>query len=155
MTAGGPTFPRTENGYSPEHVDRFVVALAERARSQIAGLERRVAELTTPQDASLLDERLASLQRLVAEREAQISEERARVMMLQKKIDELTAIADPVVEFDMAELSDESSPSAEPRDWAASVIERTTYDSWTDEQRIRAAEALRRKRLSACTPADR
>ena len=157
MSTGKAGFPGTQNGYSPLHVDDFIVALAQRATTQITTLEQRVADRQAHAAASScveLEERIAKLERGIADRDAQLSEEGARVAMLQRRISELEAGQGGVVEFDPVDEVVAHDPiQEEPQDWAASVIGRSSYQAWADEQRARAEQALRRKRLSACTPA--
>lgn len=183
MTAAPTAFPVVENGYSPQVVDQFIAKLAERARAQIAGLERRVAELesASPAATGVGDEaavriaglerdldnerrRPEALERRLVDRDAELAEERARAAVLERRVAELTAevetlntveVAD-VVEFDAIEIDEvaEPQPASDPVPvaWAQAVIERPLYEQWSQEQRERAAQALRNKRLSACTP---
>lgn len=158
MTVGNAAFPRTANGYSPEYVDAFIGALAQRARTQIVGLEQRISGLEMTRSAPVTDameERLERLERLVADREAELAEERARVALLRKQLaesggDDFSARIDVDAIPELVEVT----IAAEPQDWAASVIGRASYDEWSDEQRERAAVSLRRKRMSACTPVE-
>lgn len=158
MTVGNAAFPRTANGYSPESVDAFIGALAERARAQIVGLEQRISELEMTRTAPVTDaigERLEKLERLVADREAQLAEERTRVLLLRQQLaesggDDVSARIDVDANPEHVEVT----IAAEPQDWAASVIGRASYNEWSDEQRERAALSLRRKRMSACTPVE-
>jgi flagellar biosynthesis chaperone FliJ len=94
MTEGKAGFPRTQNGYSPQHVDDFIVALAQRAKTQISTLEQRVADVQANAAASScveLEEQIAKLERGIADRDAQLSEARARMAILQQRISELEA----------------------------------------------------------------
>lgn len=153
MTAGKAGFPRTQNGYSAKHVDEFIAALVQRARAQVTLLESRIAELQAGQPAPVesdTEDRLEAMVRLVAERDAQLAEERARILVLQSQLGQ----TQPEREPDAVTELEERTIVEEPQDWAASVIGRSLYDTWSDEQRDRAAIALRRKRLSACTPTE-
>ncbi len=114
MSFNSPTFPVVPHGYSPAHVDEFVLRLARRARGEVAELRAHVEDLE------------AEIERLRAQAAP------ARVEPEGDLIDEMVA--------------------ADDLDWAHSVIGRSAYDSWSEDERERAATALRGRRLSVCTP---
>ena len=114
MSFKSPAFPVVPNGYSPAHVDEFVLRLARRARGEVAELRAQVEDL-----------------------EAEI--ERLRGNTVRTGVE---PAGEPVV--DVVREDDV--------DWAHSVIGRSAYDSWTEDQLERAAAALRGRRLNVCTP---
>ncbi len=171
MTAAPTAFPVVENGYSPQIVDKFVAVLADRARAHIGGLERRLADLERELDHER--QRPAALERRLADRDAELAEERARAAVLERRIADLQSEVEKlqevevveivdVVEFEAIEVETVAEPAPQvdapqvdashPVDWAQAVIERPLYEHWSQEQREKAAQALRNKRLSACTP---
>jgi hypothetical protein len=114
MTFNSPTFPVVPQGYSPAHVDEFVLRLVRRARGEVAEL-------------------------------------RAQVGDLEAEIERLKALSTPAPVPAPVERSVDLGET-ERADWAHSVIGRSAYDSWSDDERQRAAAALRTRRLSICTP---
>ncbi len=127
----------------------------------------RIADLERELDHER--QRPEALERLLADRDAELAEERARAAALDRKIADLESeivklqeveveveVVD-VVEFEAIEVETVAEPvpqvdASHPVDWAQAVIERPLYEHWSQEQRERAAQALRNKRLSACTP---
>ncbi|MDH4115901.1 MAG: hypothetical protein OEX04_05865 [Acidimicrobiia bacterium] len=100
-----------------------------------------VAEGYAPSD---VDRFIAELTRRAR---ARISELEARVAELEANADTIEVLFDPAV-IDMHEAGAEP---VEDLPWAQSVIARSAYDGFTDDDRRRAAEALRSRRLSAVT----
>jgi uncharacterized protein YhaN len=114
MSFKSPAFPVVANGYSPAHVDEFMLRLARRARGEVAELRAQVEDLE------------AEIERLRAHTAPAVVESTHE------------SVVDVVQEEDV--------------DWAHSVIGRSAYDSWTEDQMERAAAALRGRRLNVCTP---
>ena len=114
MSFNSPTFPVVPHGYSPAHVDEFVLRLVRRARGEVAALRAEVGDL-----------------------EAEIARLRAQLA--------------PVPVTPPVERTVDIDPPGDV-DWAHSVIGRSAYDSWSEDERQRAATALRTRRLSVCTP---
>jgi hypothetical protein len=89
--------------------------------------------------------------RLARRAREEVAALRAQVEDLEAEIQLLRARTASVHVESPLETIDDVSP-AEDLDWAHSVIGRSAYDSWSDDERERAASALRGRRLSICTP---
>jgi hypothetical protein len=89
--------------------------------------------------------------RLARRARGEIAELRAQVGDLEAEIERLRALSAPVPVPSPVERT-VNIDSTDDVDWAHSVIGRSAYDSWSDDERQRAAAALRTRRLSICTP---